>query len=204
VASVPQLAIIAESKSASGAFVMATVAIVYHSGYGHTARVAEHVRLGVLRVEGVAAVLMSAEQPDWPALDAADAIILGAPTYMGSVSAAFKTFMDQTSRQWLNQAWKDKLAAGFTNSGGLSGDKLSVLFQLQIFSAQHGMLWVPLPLMPTGTGPDDINRMGSHLGLMTQSDNAPAELTPPAGDIRTAELFGAHVAERTLRWSCTG
>lgn len=182
---------------------MATVAIIYHSGYGHTARVADHVRLGVLRVEGVTAVLMPAEQPDWSALDAADAIILGAPTYMGSVSAAFKTFMDQTSRQWLNQAWKDKLAAGFTNSGGLSGDKLSVLFQLQIFAAQHGMLWVPLPLMPTGTGPDDINRMGSHLGLMTQSDNAPAELTPPAGDIRTAELFGAHVAERALRWSST-
>lgn len=180
---------------------MATVAIVYHSGYGHTARVAEHVRRGVLRADGVDAVVMTAEQPDWRALDDADAIVLGAPTYMGSVSAAFKTFMDQTSRQWLGQAWKDKLAAGFTNSGGLSGDKLSVLFQLQLFASQHGMLWVPFPLMPTGTGPDDLNRMGSHLGLMTQSDNAPAELTPPAGDIRTAELFGEHVAARVKRWS---
>jgi NAD(P)H dehydrogenase (quinone) len=151
---------------------------------------------------GIAAVLMPAEaSPTGRQLDAADAIIFGAPTYMGSVSAPFKTFMDQTSRQWLNQVWKDKLAAGFTNSGGLSGDKLNVLFQLQLFAAQHGMLWVPFPLMPTGTGPDDLNRMGSHLGLMTQSDNAPAEITPPAGDIRTAELFGTHVAERTVRWT---
>lgn len=180
---------------------MARLAIVYHSAYGHTARVAEHVRMGVTSVEGATATLMAVDLPDWAALGAADAIILGAPTYMGSVSAPFKVFMDQTSRQWLKQEWKDKLAAGFTNSGGLSGDKLSVLFQLQVFSAQHGMLWVPFPLMPTGTGPDDLNRMGSHLGLMTQSDNAPAEITPPAGDIRTAELFGAHVAERALRWA---
>lgn len=180
---------------------MASVAIVYHSGYGHTARVADHVRLGAAGVAGVSVVLMTAEAPDWDALDAADAIILGAPTYMGSVSAPFKLFMDQTSRQWLRQEWKDKLAAGFTNSGGLSGDKLGVLLQLQVFAAQHGMLWVPFPLMPTGTGPDDLNRMGSHLGLMTQSDNAPAEITPPAGDIRTAERFGEHVAERALLWS---
>ncbi len=179
---------------------MARLAIVYHSGYGHTARVAEHVRLGATSVDGVSASLMAVDRIDWQALNDADAIILGAPTYMGSVSAPFKTFMDQTSRQWLGQEWKDKLAAGFTNSGGLSGDKLSVLFQLQLFSAQHGMLWVPFPLMPTGTSPDDLNRMGSHLGLMTQSDNAPAEITPPAGDIRTAELFGVHVAERALRW----
>jgi NAD(P)H dehydrogenase (quinone) len=180
---------------------MAVIAIVYYSGYGHTARIAEHVRQGTTRVQGANAVLMTAEAPDWSQLDAADAIILGAPTYMGSVPAAFKAFMDHTSRQWLNQAWKDKLAAGFTNSGGLSGDKQGVLFQLQVFAAQHGMLWVPLPILPTGTGPDDINRMGSHLGLMAQSDNAPAELTPPAGDIRTAELFGEHVARATVRWT---
>lgn len=183
---------------------MARLAIVYHSSYGHTAKVAEHVRQGAVRVAGVTVTLMAVDAVDWPALDAADAIVLGAPTYMGSVSAPFKAFMDHTSRQWLRQEWKDKLSAGFTNSGGLSGDKLSVLIQLQVFAAQHGMLWVPFSLMPTGTGPDDLNRLGSHLGLMTQSDNAPAEITPPAGDIRTAEAFGEHVAERALRWVTAG
>lgn len=183
---------------------MARVAIIYHSGYGHTARVAEHVRRGAASMAGVTATLMAVDAVDWAALNTADAIIFGAPTYMGSASAPFKAFMDQTSRQWLHQEWKDKFAAGFTNSAGLSGDKLSVLFQLQVFAAQHGMLWVPFPLMPTGTGPDDLNRLGSHLGLMTQADNAPAEITPPLGDIRTAEAFGAHVAERVLRWASLG
>ena len=86
---------------------MALVAIVYHSGYGHTARVADHVRIGAGGVEGVTVRLMTAEAPDWTALDAADAIIFGAPTYMGSVSAPFKQFMDQTSRQWLQQCLDD-------------------------------------------------------------------------------------------------
>jgi len=97
---------------------MARLAIVYHSGFGHTAKVAEHVRRGAVTVAGVEVQLFAVEDVDWKVLDAADAIVFGAPTYMGSVSAAFKHFMDQTSRQWLKQRWQDKLAAGFTNSGG--------------------------------------------------------------------------------------
>ena len=64
------------------------VAIVYHSGYGHTAVVAEHVAKGAREVPGVEASLYKAEDlsnPDkgpWDQLAAADAIIFGAPTYM--------------------------------------------------------------------------------------------------------------------------
>lgn len=177
-----------------------SLVVVYHSGYGHTEQVALHIAAGAGRVAGVRVVLMSAESPDWPELDAADAIIFGAPTYMGSVSAAFKQFMDDTSRIWFRQGWQDKLAAGFTNSGALSGDKQVAIQQIQTFAAQHGMLWVSFPLQPSGTGPDDLNRMGCNSGLMTQAGNEAPELTPPAGDRRTAELFGCHVAERALRW----
>ncbi len=179
---------------------MVSVVVVYHSGFGHTAKVAQHVAVGIAQVHGVDARLMSVDAIDWEVLDAADALVFGAPTYMGSVSAAFKGFMDQTSQAWLAQRWKHKLAAGFANSGGLAGDKLNVLFQLQVFATQHGMLWVGLPQMPTGTGPEDINRMGTYMGLMTQSDNASPEFTPPLGDIKTAEIFGAHIARTALRW----
>ena len=58
-------------------------------------------------------------------LDAADAIIFGAPTYTSSISGPFKVFMDATSKKWFAHAWKDKIAAGFTNSGSHSGDKLA-------------------------------------------------------------------------------
>jgi multimeric flavodoxin WrbA len=67
---------------------------------------------------------------------------------MGSASAAFKVFMEASSRRWMEQRWADKLAAGFTNSGSWNGDKQNTLVQFVTFAAQHGMLWVPLGQMP--------------------------------------------------------
>lgn len=170
-----------------------SLAIVYHSPYGHTAKVASFIAQGAEKT-GIQVSVMDIEHIDWDILDQADAIIFGSPTYMGSVTGPFKMFMDSTSRRWKNRDWQGKLAAAFTNSGGLSGDKLSVLQQINIFAMQHGMLWSGLPLMPTGIKPTDLNRMAGYLGLMTQSDNAPVDITPPSGDLETAQWFGEYVA----------
>lgn len=174
------------------------LAVAYHSPYGHTRRVAEAVATGAAGV-GVQVWLQDvAADLQWSMLDRADTLVLGSPVYMGSVSAGMKTFMDGTSKRWKDRLWAGKLAAGFANSGGLSGDKLAVLQQLCLFAMQHGMLWSGLPLLPTGTGPQDLNRMAGFLGLMTQSDNAPVAQTPPEGDLRTAHWFGEHLAQLTL------
>jgi hypothetical protein len=108
-------------------------------------------------------------------LELADAIIFGAPTYMGSVSGPFKTFMDSTSKSYSTGAWKDKIAAGFTNSASRSGDKLATLTQFAILAAQHGMHWVNLGLPPgnnsTHGSDQDLNRLGFWLGAAAQSNN---------------------------------
>ncbi len=192
---------------------MAKVVIVYHSGFGHTRRVAEHVVKGAAAVVGVQASLLTADEAvaNTAPLDEADCIVFGAPTYMGGPSAPFKSFIDATSRRWLSQTWKDKLAAGFTNSGSYSGDKQGTLLAFVTLAMQHGMVWVgqaemTRPADPNapkslhGASPDAVNRLGSHIGLMTQSDNAPPEQTPSPGDLRTAELFGERIARATLRW----
>ena len=171
-----------------------SVAIVYHSPYGHTEKVAQCIAQGVTQ-SGVKTHLMSIDTIDWDALDQADAIIMGCPTYMGSLTSSLKQFMEQSSKRWLARSWQGKLAAAFTNGGGLSGDKLAVLQQINLFAMQHGMLWTGLPMMPTGRSAADLNRMSSFLGLMTQSDNAPAEITPPSGDLETARWFGEHIAQ---------
>jgi NAD(P)H dehydrogenase (quinone) len=170
------------------------ICIVYHSPYGHTERVAHAIAEGAKAVPHTQVHVMSVDHVDWHALDHADVIVFGSPTYMGSVSSGFKLFMDATSKRWKDRLWVGKLAAGFANSGGLSGDKLAVLQQLCLFAMQHGMIWSGLPLMPSGHGEHDLNRLSGFLGLMTQSDNAPAEVTPPAGDIATAKWFGKHLA----------
>jgi NAD(P)H dehydrogenase (quinone) len=175
-----------------------SLAIVYHSPYGHTQKVAEWIAQGALTsLQHV--VVMNVENVDWDYLDAADAIVFGCPTYMGSLSAAMKLFMEQSSKRWLARTWQGKLAAAFTNGGGLSGDKLAVLQQINLFAMQHGMLWTGLPVMPTGRSVNDLNRMSSFLGLMTQSDNAPVDVTPPKGDLETAFCFGEHIAQTIAR-----
>ncbi|MEX3772605.1 flavodoxin family protein [Pseudomonas sp. MYb118] len=181
---------------------MSSVVVVYHSGYGHTRVIAEAVAQGVERHPGSTCLLISVEDVDqqWERLHNADAIIFGAPTYMGSASARFKAFMEATSAFYLTQPWRDKLAAGFTNSGSLCGDKLNTLLQMAVFAAQHSMIWVGLDVLPARSGggafDGQMNRLGSSLGAMAQSNvEQPPELAPPAEDRCTA----AHLGERVAR-----
>ncbi|HOO51177.1 MAG TPA: flavodoxin family protein [Alphaproteobacteria bacterium] len=192
---------------------MTTISVVYHSGYGHTEKVAQAVGEGVksanatlhmIKVGADGAIL----DTDWDHLNSSDAIIFGAPTYMGSVSGPFKMFMDATSKIWFTKGWKDKLAGGFTNSLSMSGDKLNSLFQMAILAAQHGMVWIPQAEANTSTSEpgksgdvESVNRIGSYLGVMTQADNVAADQSPNQGDIKTAQLYGTRMVEAAKRWA---
>ena len=165
--------------------------VIYHSGYGHTQRIAQSV------AEGANAQLIAIDadgnitESDWAALDAADAILMGSPTYMGSVSWQFKKFADASSKQWMSGAWKDKVAGGFTISANLSGDKLSTLQYFITLSMQLGMVWVGQAIPNDGI----LNRLGSASGLMTQVGPTSPAADIPKGDLDTAKAYGARVAQ---------
>jgi multimeric flavodoxin WrbA len=186
---------------------MTSVAVVYHSGYGHTAEVAKAVAHGANLVEGIRAKLIRVEdiEKHWLDLDAADAIIFGAPTYMGSASAPFKAFMDASSKVWFKQGWKDKIAAGFTHSGSQGGDKYNTITQLFTLAMQHGMIWAGLGLMPGNNSSkgslNDLNRLGSFTGAMTQSNVDQGAEAIPASDLKTAEHLGRRVALVALQFA---
>src|ERR1700743_384358 len=110
------------------------IAIVYHSGYGHTAEQAKAVMRGAQSVDGaeVKLIALGDGETPWADLDSANAIIFGSPTYMGTISARFKKFMEESSKLWMERKWKDKIAAGFTNSGSQNGDKLNSLQTLSV------------------------------------------------------------------------
>ena len=178
------------------------IVIVYHSGYGHTKKVAEAVAQG----SGGSLLAIDAEgnlpEGGWEQLDAADAIVFGSPTYMGSVSWQFKKFADASSKAWFTQKWKNKLAAAFTNSASMNGDKLSTLHYLFTLSQQHSMLWVGTGMMPSNSKAatrDDINYVASSSGLMTTTPSDASVDEMVAGDIATAKAFGARVAEAAAR-----
>ena len=181
------------------------IAVVYHSGYGHTKVQAENVLKGVAGTPGVSATLITSDDAlkDMTTLNEADCIIFGCPTYMGGPSAQFKSFIDATSKVWFKLGWKDKLAAGFTNSGNPSGDKLSTLSQLMILAMQHGMVWVGTGFLrgtDNSQGTEhELNRLSSYVGIMAESPQGAPE--PIAADLATARTFGARVAKATLRWT---
>ncbi len=171
--------------------------VIYHSGYGHTHRMAEAV------AEGAGATLHAIDaegnlsEAGWAALDAADAIIFGAPTYMGGPSWQFKKFADASSKPWFSAKWQDKVFGGFTNSASLNGDKLNTLQYFALLAGQHGGLWVSLGIKPSNLKSslrDDANRMGSYIGPMAQSDADAAPEEMSVGDLETARLYGARVA----------
>lgn len=96
---------------------------------------------------------------------------------------------------WRELKWRNKIAAGFTNSGAQSGDKLNTLISMALFAAQHAMIWVGLDLFAGNSSSkgstNDPNRLGSWLGATAQSnmDGGP-EAAPPESDLKTAVHLG--------------
>jgi NAD(P)H dehydrogenase (quinone) len=189
---------------------MPSIAIVYYSAQGHTQQLAEAIAEGLRLGPPASIELLRIEGDDiqngrykndalMAKLNTADLIVFGTPTYMGGYAAQFKAFIDAASAAWFQGLWKDKLAAGFTHSLGLSGDKLNTLAGLFINAQQHGMLWVGTGMMPEGSQPWNVNRISSYSGLMAQTDMNVDALN--AGDRETAVRFGKRLAEVTARWT---
>jgi multimeric flavodoxin WrbA len=183
---------------------MSNIVIVYHSGYGHTAKIAE----AVASTSGAQLLAIDAEGnlPDggWDALAAAKLIAFGSPTYMGSVSWQFKKFADASSKVWFGQGWKDKLFAGFTNSASMNGDKHSTLHYFMTLAMQHSGLWVGTGMMPSNSKAatrNDINYVASSAGLMTATPSDASTDEMVAGDIATAKAFGERLAATVAKFA---
>jgi NAD(P)H dehydrogenase (quinone) len=184
---------------------MKQVAVIFHSGHGHTEYIARHVFEGARNVAGIEVSLLKAEDltstPE--KLLGFDGFIWGSPTYLGGVSGVFKSFMDSTGGLWRKQQLKGKLASGFTVSSLPSGDKQTTLLSMVVFSMQHGMMWVGNPILPeqhSGVPHDEAaNRLGSWTGMMAQAGHSAAASSFPPGDIKTAKLFGQNLSETLIR-----
>lgn len=184
---------------------MSVVAIVYFSGYGHTARQAEAVADGVRSAGSTADVYRLTEQGDLPDGTAmedvgrADAIVYGSPTYMGGPAWQFKKFADACAKPFATQSWKDKVAAGFTNSASVSGDKFATISYFWTLAMQLGQVWVGTGLLPASmksSTPADVNWSSGFGGAHAVSPaDASVEEAPHSGDLETARLFGRRVAD---------
>ncbi len=182
---------------------MSKIVVVFHSGYGHTKRVAESV------AEGANASLLAIDaegnlpENAWQEITEADAIIFGSPVYMGNVSWQFKKFADESSKAWFNRQWENKIFGGFVNSASMNGDKEGAIRSLQTLAAQHGGIWVSLSQLPSNAESakrEDVNYLGGSNGLLTQSPSDKDASAIPSGDLESAKRYGKRIADITARF----
>ena len=70
------------------------VLVTYHSATGNTEKMAQGVAEGAKTVSGTSVVLKRVDEVIRDDLLSADAVIVGSPVYVGSVSGQVKTFLD--------------------------------------------------------------------------------------------------------------
>jgi NAD(P)H dehydrogenase (quinone) len=205
---------IARRREYQHPYPMKNIAIVYFSGTGYTALLAEAVAAGVNASGTAKAELIRVEGKDitegryenaavFEKLAAADGIIFGSPTYMGGVAGQFKAFIDASGGTWFGRGWSGKIAAAFTTSGSPSGDKQGTLSYLHTLASQHGMIWVSANELPSfyQGKTDGLNRLGSFSGVMGQNTNAMgAEPVLDPGDRLSGEKLGERVAAITAKF----
>lgn len=188
---------------------MHKISVIYYSGFGHTEKMAEAVLKGIDRVPDCESRLIKIQGSDivegrWgndevlAQLDDSEAIIFGSPTYMGNIAAEMKAFMDATGERYAAQRWKDKLAAGFSVSGGPSGDKFNSLVTFATFAMQHAMIWVGLGMLVANA--DGTNQLGFYFGAGGLALREDPEDAPNEDDKKTGELLGTRVAELAKRF----
>jgi NAD(P)H dehydrogenase (quinone) len=181
----------------------AIISIFYHSNHGHTEQAAKLFAAFMQSDDIHVHVIHVSEVSDgWQLLHDSDTIVFGCPTLLGNVSAKFKEFMEETGAFWYKQLWKNKLAAAFTVSSTVCGDKSNTLQSIATFAAQHSMHWINLGILPrflNDEQTDGQNRLSSYQGLMMQSNNSQKYVAPfHPGDLLTLELFAKRIMDVTM------
>lgn len=169
----------------------ARVLVVYYTASGNTEKMAGGVVAGVKRVAGAAAVLKKVEDTTKEDLEAADAIILGCPTYFGDVPGRMKTFMDDWNWKW-KVDFTDKIGGAFATGGGQVGGKEHTVIALLIFMLQNRMV-VAGPLYTNQTTGSIWGEMGA--AAMT----GPLDPGVSAGELDGAQRLGERIARLAVR-----
>jgi len=117
---------------------MAKVIIVYYSRTGNTEKMAHIIRDGILS-EGVVDVkLKKVEDTNVEDLVASDGIIMGSPTYYGTMAAELKKLIDESVCQHGNL--NGKVGAAFSSSANIGGGNETTILDILEAMLIHGMI----------------------------------------------------------------
>ena len=155
------------------------VSVIYHSESGNTAKMAELICQGCLKVDGVEAKAMSIADVDVDFMDASQAVIFGTPTYAGTPSWQMKKFIDTEAKGMAGKLGGVFASQGFPAGGGGSFAEMSMIAAMLV----KGML-----IYSGGAG---AKPAGLHFGAVSVK-------APGAEDVYCArcETLGKGIAEK--------
>jgi NAD(P)H dehydrogenase (quinone) len=116
---------------------MPTVLILYHSKTGNTEEMARAVEEGV-KAEGLKAILKKVARANPKELLQVEGIILGSPTYYGTMAADIKTFLDRSVQY--HGKLEGKVGATFASGGVLGGGVETTALDMAKALLIHGMI----------------------------------------------------------------
>lgn len=194
----------------------ARILVLFHSTGGATWRLAEAVAAGAAAVEGCTVDLKQVPEisaaariqgPDVdakraafahvPAADPAeladyDGLAIGTPVHFGSMSAALRTFLDQTGTAWMSGALIGKAATVFAGAGSGGGREAAIL-SLWALLGTHGMVIVPPGLRTRAVTDLSAANGASPLGAATLT-GAPGD-RPSEAELDVARVQGQALAK---------
>lgn len=135
------------------------VLVAYHTLRGTTETMAGGVAQGAKAVPGVAVTLKRVEDVTKEDLAAADAIILGCPTYFANIPGKMKTVIDDWNWK-MKVDFTDKVGGAFATAGGHTGGKEHVVTSLLLFMINNRMV-VAGPLYEDEEGDDKWAEIGA-------------------------------------------
>ncbi len=116
---------------------MPKVLVVYYSQGGNTKKMAESVAEGVKK-EGVEAVLKDVGRVTAEGLLKFEAIIIGSPTYYGTMSAEIKKLFDESVK--FHGRLEGKVGAAFASSANIGGGNETTILDILNAMLIHGMI----------------------------------------------------------------
>ena len=116
---------------------MPNVLISYHSKTGNTEEMAKAVAEGAAST-GVKVIRKKVQKTTLRDLLEADGIILGSPTYYGTMAAEIKAFIDRSVK--LHGKLEGKVGGAFASGGGLGGGVETTVLDLTKSLLIHGMI----------------------------------------------------------------
>lgn len=116
---------------------MVRVLIVYYSKTGNTEDMAKAVEKG-LSSTGVEVVRQRVEDTQVDDLPAFDGIIIGSPTYFGTMATEVKAFVDESIKYY--GKLEGKVGGAFANSGALGGGNETTVLDILKSLLIHGMI----------------------------------------------------------------